>query len=74
MTVSSSQLHGYWELTEPRLAFDPTDTTQVALNPLAGLRDFGPFTSAVRKGVRGPGPLKPIQQANTWNVQTWEID
>jgi hypothetical protein len=38
-------MHGYWELAEPRLAFDPTDAAQVALNPLVGLRDFGPFTS-----------------------------
>ena len=35
--------------------------------------DFGPFTTAFRKGVRGPGPAKPIQQANTWNVQTWDV-
>jgi len=45
---------------------------EVVYIPLA--YDFGPFTSAVRKGIRGPGPLKPIQQANTWNVHTWEID
>lgn len=39
-----SELHGYWQLPEPRLAFDPTDKTQTAVNPLIGLRDFGPFT------------------------------
>lgn len=41
----SAELHGYSELAEPSLAFDPTDRSQVALNPLAGLRDYGPFSA-----------------------------
>jgi hypothetical protein len=45
--VTSSELHGYWELSEPRLAFDPTDKTQIALNPLVGLSNFGPFSTRV---------------------------
>lgn len=45
MTVISSELHGHWRLPEQYLSFDPTDAHQVAVNPLIGLRDFGPFSS-----------------------------
>jgi hypothetical protein len=45
VTSANSQLHGYWRLAEPLLAFDATDSDQVAVNPLVGLRDFGPFSS-----------------------------
>jgi hypothetical protein len=45
MNVTSSELHGHWRLDEPNLSFDPTDTNQVAVNPLVGLREFGPFSS-----------------------------
>ncbi len=45
MIASASQLHGYWQLSEPYLAFDSTDSSQVAVNPLVGLRDFGPFSA-----------------------------
>jgi hypothetical protein len=41
----SSELHGYWRLPEPRLAFDPTDPDQTAVNPLAGLAAHGPFSA-----------------------------
>ena len=48
-----AELHGYWELPETRLAFDPTDRTQTALHPLLGLREFGPFS---RRALRGTDP------------------
>jgi len=35
---------------------------------------FGTVSVAVRKGVRGPGPINPIQLASGWNVHTWEMD
>jgi hypothetical protein len=41
----SAELHGYSELAEPDLAFDPTDHSQVAVNPLVGLSDYGPFSA-----------------------------
>ncbi len=41
----SAELHGYNELTEPDLAFDPTDRSQVAANPLVGLSTHGPFSA-----------------------------
>ena len=47
MTITSSELHGHWLLPEPYLSFDPTDTNQVAVNPLMGLQEFGPFSSRV---------------------------
>ena len=40
----SAELHGYSELAEPDLAFDPTDRSQVAVNPLVGLSNHGPFS------------------------------
>lgn len=43
----STELHGYSELPEPSLAFDPTDRSQVELNPLVGLSTFGPFSARV---------------------------
>lgn len=49
--MATSQLHGYWRLPEPRLSFDPTDAAQVAVNPLVGLRDHGPFTARVLRDV-----------------------
>jgi hypothetical protein len=49
----TSELHGYWELPEISLAFDPTDRTQTAVNPLVGLRDFGPFS---RRALSGTDP------------------
>ncbi len=45
MTAVTSELHGHWLLAEPYLSYDPTDTNQVAVNPLVGLRDHGPFSS-----------------------------
>jgi hypothetical protein len=45
VTVVTSELHGHWLLAEPYLSYDPTDTNQVAVNPLVGLRDHGPFSS-----------------------------
>ena len=47
MTATDSALHGYWRLDEPLLAFDATDPAQVAVNPLVGLRDFGPFSTRI---------------------------
>lgn len=41
----SAELHGYSELAEPDLAFDPTDRSQVAVNPLVGLGAYGPFSA-----------------------------
>jgi hypothetical protein len=49
--MASSELHGYWRLPEPRLSFDPADPRQVAVNPLLGLRDHGPFTARVFHGA-----------------------
>jgi hypothetical protein len=48
--ASQSRLHGYWRLPEPRLSFDATDKGQLAVNPLVGLRDHGPFTSRLFAG------------------------
>jgi len=45
VTAVTSELHGHWLLAEPYLSYDPTDTNQVAVNPLVGLRDHGPFSS-----------------------------
>lgn len=45
--MATSELHGYWQLPEPRLSFDPVDTAQVAFNPLAGLSRFGPYSERV---------------------------
>lgn len=42
-----AELHGYSELAEPDLAFDPTDRSQVAVNPLVGLSTYGPFSARV---------------------------
>lgn len=53
MTAADAQLHGYWRLSEPLLAFDSTDVTQVAVNPLVGLRDFGPFSSRLSDSFGG---------------------
>lgn len=36
--------------------------------------DPGQATSAVRNGIRGPGPGSPIQLIETWNVHEWEMD
>jgi hypothetical protein len=47
MAGTTPELHGHWRLPEPRLSFDATDPQQVALNPLVGLRDHGPFTARV---------------------------
>ena len=40
---------GYWQLPEPLLAFDPIDAGQHAVNPLAGLADFGPYSASSNK-------------------------
>jgi hypothetical protein len=40
-----SELHGYWRLAEPQLAFDPNDQAQTTINPLAGLAAHGPFSA-----------------------------
>lgn len=45
MTPRNPELHGYWHLPEPLLAFDLSDTAQVTANPLVGLAEFGPVTS-----------------------------
>ena len=49
MPTVASELHGYWPLPEPQLAFDTTDRSQVAANPLIGLRDHGPFTASLMR-------------------------
>jgi peptide/nickel transport system substrate-binding protein len=36
--------------------------------------DMQQQTLAFRKGVRGPGPVAPVQLATSWNIHTWEID
>jgi hypothetical protein len=54
MTIMPSELHGYWALSEPLLAFDSTDTNQIAVNPLIGLRDFGPFSSRLSGSLDAP--------------------
>jgi peptide/nickel transport system substrate-binding protein len=36
--------------------------------------ELGSTNVAFRKGVRGPGPNKGIQQANNWNIHVWEVD
>jgi hypothetical protein len=51
MMATRSELHGYWHLPEPRLSFDATDRSQVALNPLVGLRDHGPFSKRLFEGT-----------------------
>src|SRR6266508_3856407 len=50
----SSELHGYWRLDEPRLAFDPADLAQIAVNPLAGLAAHGPFSARSWTGHAQP--------------------
>lgn len=50
MATDRSELHGYWPLAEPKLAFDATDSNQIAVNPLIGLRDHGPFTMSLMQG------------------------
>ena len=40
---------GYWHLPEPLLAFDPVDPRQRAVNPLAGLAEFGPYSASRNK-------------------------
>ena len=37
---------GYWRLPEPLLAYDPADPGQRAVNPLAGLAAFGPYSAS----------------------------
>ena len=41
----------HMQLTEPALAFDPADTAQQHLNPLAGLAAFGPYSAAAWQAV-----------------------
>ena len=64
MTATTSELHGHWILAEPYLSYDPTDTNQVAVNPLVGLRDHGPFSSrlppAQRRTCESPCWLRPM--------------
>ena len=43
---------GYWQLPEPLLAFDPVDHRQRAVNPLAGLAEFGPYSRDARAGLQ----------------------
>ena len=43
---------GYWQLPEPLLAFDPVDRRQRAVNPLAGLAEFGPYSRDARAGLQ----------------------
>ncbi|HXL91967.1 MAG TPA: hypothetical protein VN969_23745 [Streptosporangiaceae bacterium] len=43
-TSSPGPWAGYWQLPEPLLAFDPADPRQLAVNPLAGLASFGPYS------------------------------
>lgn len=58
------------KLTEPALAFDPSDAVQQHLNPLAGLAAFGPYSAsawqAARQQVRvailaPPDAISPIR-------------
>jgi hypothetical protein len=68
MSAVDSVLHGYWRLDEPLLSFDSTDSTQVAVNPLIGLRNFGPFSErlATRFGttirIALLGPSEDLQR------------
>ncbi len=43
---------GHWQLPEPLLAFDPVDPRQRAVNPLAGLAEFGPYSRTTRAGLQ----------------------
>jgi peptide/nickel transport system substrate-binding protein len=36
--------------------------------------DMAQQTLIFRKGVRGPGPVSPIQLHTAWNIHTWELD
>jgi hypothetical protein len=44
-TATTSPPLTHIRLTEPALAFDPADTAQQHLNPLAGLAQFGPYSA-----------------------------
>ena len=37
---------GDWQLPEPLLAFDPVHPRERAVNPLAGLAEFGPYSAS----------------------------
>jgi len=68
MSVVDSAVHGYWRLGEPLLAFDATDPAQVAVNPLVGLQDFGPFSTRLsgrfgdRIRIALLGPAEDLQR------------
>jgi peptide/nickel transport system substrate-binding protein len=34
---------------------------------------YSTLSLVARRGVEGPGPVAPIQTANSWNVHTWEL-
>lgn len=36
--------------------------------------DMGQQTVVFRKGIRGPIPSSPLQNAAAWNIHTWEMD
>jgi peptide/nickel transport system substrate-binding protein len=36
--------------------------------------ELGLLNSAYRSGVRGPGPVKTIQQESTWNIHDWDVE
>ena len=52
-TASHGPWAGYWQLPEPLLAFDPVNPGQRAVNPLAGLAEFGPYSAS---NSNGPHP------------------
>lgn len=35
---------------------------------------FGTETAAVRKGIRGPGPVAVMQLVTVWNIHQWEME
>ena len=30
--------------------------------------------TAFRRGLRGPGPVAPIEPVTTWNIHAWDLD
>ena len=45
---------GYWQLPEPLLAFDPVNPRERAVNPLAGLAEFGPYSASSNENSPHP--------------------
>lgn len=35
--------------------------------------DVGSTTTVLRRGVRGPGRLSPVQKVTPWNIHEWEM-